>query len=208
MTFEQAAAIPQAAMLAVQGLIDRGHMQPGQKLLINGAGGGVGTFALQIARSYGVEVTAVDSAGKLDMLRAMGASDIIDYKQTDFTRNGKRYDLILDVKTNRPVSHYLRALNPNGIYVTVGGSMGRLLQIFLLGRCISMFRKKKARIVMLKPNKDLEYMKELFQAGTARPVIDGRYKLEDVPQAFKVFGAGDHKGKIVISVADHEAQAT
>jgi NADPH:quinone reductase-like Zn-dependent oxidoreductase len=200
MTFEEAAAIPQAAMLAVQGLLDKGQMQQGQKLLINGAGGGVGTFALQIAKLYGVEVTAVDSGAKLDMLRSMGAAHVIDYTQEDFTRNGQCYDLILDVKTNRSIPDYLRALTPNGIYITVGGSMSRLFQALFLMPWISMFSKKKVRIVVLKPNKDLGYMKELFEAGKVKPVIDGPYKLEDVPEAFRLFGRGDHKGKMVITV--------
>jgi NADPH:quinone reductase-like Zn-dependent oxidoreductase len=201
MTFEQAAAIPQAAMLAVQGLRDKGRIQPGQKLLLNGAGGGVGTFAIQIAKLYGVEVTAVDSAEKLDMLRSMGADHVIDYTREDFTRNGQCYDLILDVKTNRPISHYVRALSRNGIYVTVGGSMVRLFQALLLWPWISMTTNKRIGIVALKPNKDLAYMKELFEAGKVIPVIDGPYRLNEVPEAFRRFGEGRHKGKVVISVA-------
>ncbi len=206
MTFEEAAAIPQAAMLAVQGLIDQGGIQRGQKLLINGAGGGVGTFALQIAQLYGAEVTVVDHADKLDMLRSMGAAHVIDFTKEDFTKNGRRYDQILDVKTNRPIFHYLRALNPNGAYITVGGSMSRLFQMLLLKPLISMFSKKKLLIVMLKPNKDLAYMNELFQAGQVKPVIDGHnYNLEDAPNAFQLFGKAGHKGKIVISIADTKA---
>ncbi len=133
MSFEEAAAIPQAAMLAVQGLIDKGKIQPGQKLLINGAGGGVGTFGVQIAKLYGVEVTGVDSTGNLDMLRSMGFDHVIDYTKEDFTKNGQCYDLILDVKTNRSMFDYTRALCPNGVYVTVGGSMARLLPGFITG---------------------------------------------------------------------------
>lgn len=200
MTFEQAAAIPQAAMLAIQGLRDKGQIQPGRRLLINGAGGGVGTFAVQIAKLYGVEVTGVDSPGKLDMLRSMGAKHVIDYTQEDFTRNGQRYDLILDVKTNRSIFDCVRALSPNGIYVTVGGSMARLFQALFLGPLISMISKKHIRIVALKPNKDLAYMNELFIAGTMKPVIDGAYKLSEVPKAFRYFEEGKHKGKIVITV--------
>jgi len=201
MTFEQAAAIPQAAMLAVQGLIDEGHIQKGQKLLINGAGGGVGTFGLQIAKLYDVEVTVVDSSDKLELLRSIGAAHVIDYTKEDFTKNShQHYDLILDMKTNRPIYHYLRVLNPKGIYVTVGGSLSRLLQAFLLKPCISVFSKKKVSIVMLKPNKDLAYMNELFQAGKVKPIIDGHYSLEDVANAFRLFGKAGHKGKIVISV--------
>jgi len=199
MTFDEAAAIPQAAMLAVQGLRDKGQIQPGQRLLINGAGGGVGTFAVQIAKLYGVEVTGVDSSGKLDMLRSMGFEQVIDYTQEDFTNSGQCYDLILDVKTNRSVFDYTRALNPNGIYVIVGGFLDRVFQALLLGPWISMIRKKKIRIVGLKPNKDLAYMNELFEAGRVKPVIDGPYKLSEVPEAMWYFGEGNHKGKIVIT---------
>ncbi len=205
MTFEEAAAIPQAAMLAVQGLRDKGHIQPGQRLLINGAGGGVGTFAVQIAKLYGVEVTGVDSSGKLDMLRSMGFDQVIDYTQEDFTKNGQCYDLILDVKTNRSIFDYTRALCPNGIYVTVGGSMVRLFQALILGPWISMISKKKIRIVGLKQNKDLAYMNELFEAGKVKPVIDGPYKLSEVPEAIRYFGEGNHKGKVVITV-EHNAK--
>jgi len=200
MSFEEAAAIPQAAMLAVQGLVDKGHIQSGQKLLINGAGGGVGTFGVQIAKLYGVEVTGVDSAGKLDMMRAIGFDHVIDYKKEDFTKNGRCYDLILDAKTNRSVFDYTRALCRNGIYVTVGGDMGRLLQVLFLNPWISMISKKYIRIVVLKPNKDLSYMKQLFGSGKMKPVIDGPYKLEEFSKAFSLFGKGDHKGKVVISM--------
>jgi NADPH:quinone reductase-like Zn-dependent oxidoreductase len=200
MSFENAAAIPQAAMLAIQGLRDKGHIHSGQKLLINGAGGGVGTFAVQIAKLYGLEVTGVDSSGKLDMMRSMGFDHVINYKQEDFTKNGKRYDLILDVKTNRSIFDYARALNRNGIYVTVGGSMVRLLQALFLGPWISMFNKKKICFVALKTNKDLAYMNELFEAGKVKPVIDEPYKLDEVPEAFRLFSKGTHKGKVVITV--------
>ena len=200
MTFEQAAAIPQAGMLAVQGLIDVGRIQSGQKLLLNGAGGGVGTFALQIAKLYDVEVTVVDKPGKLDVLRAMGADHVIDFLKEDFTKGGKGYDLILDVKTNRSPFAYARALNPNGTYVTVGGSTPRLLQALVLGPLMSRLYNKHVRIVTLKPNKDLAYMNELFEAGKLAPVIDGPYKLADVPEAFRLFGTGDHQGKIIITM--------
>lgn len=200
MTFEEAAAIPHAGMLAVQGLIDKGKIQAGQKLLINGAGGGVGTFALQIARLYGVEITGVDDTGKLEMLRQLGFDHVIDYTKEDFTKNGKQYDLILDVKTNRSVFDYTRALRPNGIYSTVGGSIARLLQAFILAPLISIILNKKIVIVALKANKDLSYMKDLFEAGKVKPVIDGSCKLDEVPNAFRRFGKGAHKGKIVITV--------
>ncbi|MCZ6854541.1 MAG: NAD(P)-dependent alcohol dehydrogenase, partial [Gammaproteobacteria bacterium] len=158
MTFNEAASIPQAAMLAVQGLFDRGKLHAEQKLLINGAGGGVGTFGVQMAKTLGVEITVVDSSVKLDMLRSLGAHHVIDYREEDFTRNGQRYDLILDTKTTRSMSDYLRSLSPNGIYVTVGGSMTRIFQALLLGPWISRTRNKKVQIVALKANKDLAYM--------------------------------------------------
>jgi NADPH:quinone reductase-like Zn-dependent oxidoreductase len=201
MTFEQAAAIPQAGTLAVQGLIDVGRIRSGQGLLLNGAGGGVGTFALQMAKLYDVEVTVVDKAGKLDMLRAMGADHVIDYLKEDFTRGGKCYDLILDVKTNRSPLAYTRALNPYGTYATVGGNTLRLLQALVMGPLISRLSNKHVRIVTLKPNKDLAYMNELFEAGRLVPVIDGPYKLANVPDAFRLFGTGDYKGKIIITMA-------
>ena len=200
MHFEEAAAIPQAAMLAVQGIIDKGKIQPGQKLLMNGAGGGVGTFALQIAKTYGADVTGVDKTNKLDMMRALGFDHVIDYTRENFTKNGQRYDLILDVKTNRPLQDYLRALNVKGAYVTVGGDMSRLLQALLLGPWISRFNQKYIRIVALKPNKDLDYMNRLFEAGKVKPVIDGPYRMDEIQKAFELFGRGDHKGKIVITI--------
>jgi NADPH:quinone reductase-like Zn-dependent oxidoreductase len=200
MSFEEAAAIPQAAMLAMQGLRDKGQIQSGQKLLINGAGGGVGTFAVQIAKLYGVEVTGVDSSGKLDMMRSMGFDHVINYKHEDFTKNGNSYDLILDVKTNRSVFDYTRVLSRNGIYVTVGGSLIRLLQALFLRPWISMISKKHIRFVVLKPNKDLTYMNQLFEAGKVKPVIDGSYRIDEVPQALRFFGEGSHKGKVVITV--------
>ena len=201
MTFEQAAAIPQAGMLAVQGLIDVGRIRSGQKVLLNGAGGGVGTFALQIARLYGAEVTVVDKLGKLDMLRAMGADHVVDYLKDDFTKGGERYDLILDAKTDRSPFAYVRVLAPGGTYVTVGGSILRLLQALVLGPLIARLYHKHLRIVGLKPNKDLAYMNELFEAGTLRPVLDGPYALADLPEAFRFFGTGDHKGKIIVTMA-------
>lgn len=202
MTFAEAAAIPQAAMLAAQGLRDRGEIHTGQKVLINGAGGGVGTFAVQIAKQYGVEVTGIDSSAKLDLLRSIGFDKVIDYTKEDFTRNGIRYDLILDVKTNRSVFAYTRALSTNGTYVTVGGSMLRLLQIVFLAPLIARISKKKMRVVMLKANKDLAYMIELFEAGKVKPVMDRIRALSDIPEAMRYFGAGNHKGKVVIELSE------
>jgi NADPH:quinone reductase-like Zn-dependent oxidoreductase len=167
----------------------------------------VGTFAIQIAALYGAEVTAVDAPNKLDMLRSMGAWQILDYMREDFTRSGERYDLILDVKTGRSVVDCARALNAGGTYVTVGGSMARLFQGLLLWPWIALTTKKKIRLLALKPNKDLVYVRELFEAGKVVPVIDGHYGLADVPEAFRYFGSGRHKGKIVITVEQSTAHA-
>jgi NADPH:quinone reductase-like Zn-dependent oxidoreductase len=200
MTYIEAAAIPHAAMLAVQGLRDLGKIQPGQKLLINGAGGGVGTLGVQIAKSIRVEVTGVDHSSKLDMMRSLGFDRVIDYTKEDFTESGRRYDLILDTRTNRSVFKYLRALSPRGTYVTVGGSTGRLFQAVLLGPMIRKITNKNIRVLGLKPNKDLDYFNELFEAGKVKPVIDGPYQLSEVPEVTQRFGEAVHMGKLVISL--------
>ncbi len=201
MTFVQAASLPQAGMLAVQGLIDVGRLRPGQRLLLNGAGGGVGTIALQIAKLLGVEVTADDKPGKLALLRSLGADHVIDFSVEDFTSGGERYDLILDVKTDRSPWAYAKALRPGGTYVTVGGSMLRLLQTLVLGPLVRRLLEKQLRIVALKPNKDLGYLGELFLAGQLVPVIDGPFRLADAAGALRRFGTGDHLGKVVVSMA-------
>ena len=200
MSFTQAAAIPHAAMLAVQGLIDEGQIRSGRKVLINGAGGGVGTLGVQIGKEFGVEVTGVDSTEKLDMMRLAGFDHVLDYTREDFTRRGQCYDLILDTKTNRSPFDYVRALNPGGTYVTVGGALPRLLQALLLGPLIFRILGKTIRIVALKPNKDLGYVNELFEAGKMQPVTDGPYALHQVPEALRIFGEAKHKGKVIIVV--------
>jgi NADPH:quinone reductase-like Zn-dependent oxidoreductase len=201
MSFEQAAAIPQAALLALQGLRDKGHLRSGQRLLINGAGGGVGTFGIQIAKLQGVEVTAVDSADKLDLLRSLGADHVVDYTRQDFTRTGQRYDLILDVKANRSAFAYAGALNPHGTYVALGGSLPRLFLALMFAPWIALTQKKTITFLCLKLNQGLTDVNALFEAGTVVPVIDEhRYSLDDVPQALREFGAGRHRGKIVIEI--------
>ena len=199
-TFEEAAAIPQAAVLALQGLRDKRQIQPGQKVLINGAGGGAGTFAVQIAKSFGAEVTGVDSTSKLDMMRSIGADQVIDYTREDFTKNGQRYDLILDFAAYHSIFDYKRALSPKGIYVMVGGSSARIFQVMFLGPWISMTGSKKMGILMHKPNKDLAFMKELFEAGKVVPIIDRRYPLNETAEALRYFGEGHARGKVVITV--------
>ena len=201
LTFEEAAVAPQAAVLALQGLRDKGQLQSGQSVLINGAGGGVGTFAVQIAKSFGAEVTGVDSTGKLDMVHSIGADHVIDYTQEDFTRNGERYDLILDVVASRSIFDCRRALRPGGIYVVVGGSTAAILQVVFLGPFVSMIGSRKTGLLMHKPNKkDLVYVNELFETGKVMPVIDRRYALSEVAEAFRRFGEGQVKGKVVITV--------
>jgi NADPH:quinone reductase-like Zn-dependent oxidoreductase len=200
MTFEEAAATPQAGILALQGLNEKREIIPGQRILINGAGGGVGTFAIQMAKSYGAEVTGVDSTGKLKMMSSLGADYVIDYTKEDFTKNGRSYDLILDVKTDRSVFDYWRALNYNGIYVTVGGRSTRILQLVFVGTLISMIGSKQLTLIMHKPNKDLNTIKELIESGKIKPVVDRCFPLNEAAEAFRYFGKGHFKGKIVITV--------
>jgi NADPH:quinone reductase-like Zn-dependent oxidoreductase len=198
LTFEQAAAVPLAAFTALQGLRDKGQIQPGQKVLINGASGGVGTFAVQIAKSFGTEVTGVCSTRNLEMVRSIGADHVIDYTKEDFTQNGQRYDLIFDAVGNRSVSDYRRALSPDGICAVAGfTSLSRLFQVmFLGGKKIGMMETAKAN------KKDLLFIRELLEAGKVVPVIDRAYPLSEVPEAIRYLEGGHARGKVVITV-DH-----
>jgi NADPH:quinone reductase-like Zn-dependent oxidoreductase len=201
MTFEEAAAFPQAGVLALQGLRDKGLVHEAKNVLINGAGGGVGTFALQMAKLHGAEVTCVDSRGKLDALKSIGADHVIDYKEEDFTKNGQHYDLILDVVGNRSIFDYKRVLNPKGRYVMIGGSMSLILQILLLGPRINKSEEKNMTVLVHKPNKeDQNYLSELFVAGKLVPVIDRRYSLSQVGEAICYLGEGHAMGKVVVCV--------
>jgi NADPH:quinone reductase-like Zn-dependent oxidoreductase len=196
MTFEQAAAVPLAAFTALQGLRDKGQIQSGQKALINGASGGVGTFAVQIAKSFGTEVTGVCSKHNLDMVRSIGADHVIDYTQQDFTQTGQRYDLIFDAVGNRSVSDYKRALSPNGICSVAGfTTLSRLFQVMLLGgKKIGMMETAKAN------KKDLASIKELLEADKVVPVIDRRYPLSETAEAIRYLEEGHAQGKVVIAV--------
>jgi NADPH:quinone reductase-like Zn-dependent oxidoreductase len=201
LTFEQAAAVPVAAMTALQGLRDKGNIQPGQKVLINGASGGVGTFAVQIAKAFGAEVTAVCSTRNLEMVRSLGADHVIDYKKEDFTQNGQQYDLILAVNGYHPISDYLHALKPEGTYVVTGGSMFQLIQVASNRKRISKTGGQKTYIASLVQNqKDLIFIKELLEFGKIMPVIDGCYPLSKTPEAFWYFEKEHPRGKVVISV--------
>jgi NADPH:quinone reductase-like Zn-dependent oxidoreductase len=193
-SFEQAATVPLAGVVALQGLRDEGEVQPGQKVLINGASGGVGTFAVQIAKYYGAEVTGVCSAGKMDMVRSIGADHVIDYTQEDFATGGRRYDLVLDMALHRSISDGLRALRPEGIYVVGGGSVVRMMQA-------PGSRSKQVRNLTHRPNpEDLIFLKELLEAGKVTPVIDRCYPLAEVAEALRYYGGGHVRGKVVIAM--------
>jgi NADPH:quinone reductase-like Zn-dependent oxidoreductase len=201
LSFEESAAVPMAAVTALQGLRDKGKIQPGQKVLIYGSSGGVGTFAIQIAKSFGAEVTGVCSTRNLDIVRSIGADHAIDYTKEDFTKKTQRYDLILAANGYQPISVYKRSLSPNGNFVMVGGSGAQMFQAMALGPWISMTGSKKMGNILQKSNqKDLVFMKELLEAGKVKPVIDRSYKLSEVPEAFKYFAEGHAQGKVIITV--------
>ncbi|WP_066254433.1 NAD(P)-dependent alcohol dehydrogenase [Neobacillus drentensis] len=201
LSYEEAAAVPMAGVTALQGLRDKGKIQSGQKVLINGASGGVGTFAVQIAKSFGAEVTGVCSTRNLDILESLGADFCLDYAKEDFTQSAQKYDLILGVNGHNPLSAYKRSLNPNGIFVHVGGSGAQMFQAMFLGPWISMTGNKKMGTFLQRPNrKDLIYMKELIEEGKVHPVIDRSYKLSEVPEAFRYFEEGHAQGKVVIRI--------
>jgi NADPH:quinone reductase-like Zn-dependent oxidoreductase len=204
LTFEQVAAIPQAGVIALQGIRDKGQVQPGQHVLINGAGGGAGSFAVQLAKLYGAEVTGVDNTGKLDFMRSLGADHVIDYTREDFTKTGHQYDVILDLVAHRSVFAYQRALKPSGRYFAVGGSVATLFQIVLLGPWMRRATGKHIRVLAVQRNqKDLLAITELCEAGKIVPVIDRRYPLREVPEALRYLGEGDAKGKVVITVDEN-----
>ncbi len=201
MSFEEAAALPQAAVIALQAMRDKGQVQPGQQVLINGAGGGAGTFALQLARLYGAKVTAVDNAGKHDFMRWLGADHVIDSAREDFTQNGKQYDLVLDLVAHRSAFAYARALKPNGLYLFVGGSVATLFQILLLGPWIKRTTGKNVRLLAVRPNsKDLVTITELCAAGQLVTYIDKCYPLREAPEALRYVGEGHSLGKVVITL--------
>jgi len=203
-TFEEAAAIPQAGVIALQGIVDKGQIQPGQEVLINGAGGGTGTFAIQLAKLHGAEVTGVDNTGKLDFMRSLGADHVIDYTREDFTKSGKQYDLILDLIAYRSVFAYQRALKPNGIYLMVGGSAATILQLLLLGPWIRRIKGKNLHLLAVQRNrKSLVTITELCEAGKIVPFIDKRYSLSETAEALRYLGEGHARGKVVISIQNN-----
>ena len=205
MSFDDAAATPTAAITALQGLRDKGKIQSGQKVLINGASGGVGTFAVQIARTFGAEVTGVCSTKNVDLVRSIGADHVIDYTQEDFTDSGERYDLVLDAVGNRSVSDLKRALSPEGTCVIIGfTSLGLLFQAAFLGPWLSLIGSRKVGLMGTAHtnSKDLEFIRELIEAGKVEPVVDRRFPLSEVPEAIRYLEEGHARGKVVITVME------
>ena len=205
-SFEQAASVPVAALTALQGLRDKGNIKSGQKVLINGASGGVGSFAVQIARSFGTEVTGVCSSRNVEMVRSIGAKQIIDYTQENFTRGEQQYDIILDTAGNHSLSAIRRVLNPGGIYLGVGGPSGRWkmgLTQTLMGNVLSLFVSQNFTSYIANANKaeDLLFMRDLIETGKVTPVIDKRYQLSEVPEAISYLEQGHSRGKIVVNVS-------
>jgi NADPH:quinone reductase-like Zn-dependent oxidoreductase len=207
LTFAEAAAVPQAGVLALQGLRKAGKLKPEQKVLINGAGGGVGTFAIQLAKLLGTEVTGVDASHKLNFVRSVGADHVIDYTQEDFTKTAERYDLIIDCQGFRSMFDNKRALRPGGTYAMIGGSVPRVYQLWFLSFIASLTREnRRLRLVAEGPNKGLADLKELIDAGKLVPIVDRTYQLSEVPEALRYFGEGSHKGKIVITMGKLDAR--
>jgi NADPH:quinone reductase-like Zn-dependent oxidoreductase len=202
MTFEEASCYPQSALIALQGLRNKHPVLPDQKVLINGAGGGMGTFALQIAKYYGAEVTAVDHTGKMDMLLDLGADHVMDYTKEDYTKTGKTYDLILDVVAHKSYKDYARALTDNGNFVIVGGSKSTIFKVLLLGGFATKDTNKKMGLNDWHSdrNEDMKFLVELYEKGKVKPVIDKVYQLKEVPQAYRYLEEGHVSGKLVITM--------
>ena len=201
MPFENAAAVPQAGVMAMQGICDMRALRAGDKVLINGAGGGVGTYAIQLAKLYGAEVTGVDHASKIGLMKSLGADHVIDYNRQDFITNGIGYDLILDVTARRSIFDYRKALSAVGMYVVIGGKMSTIFQFMLLGPLISSAGNKKMKILVHEPNKNLSSLIGLVESSKIKSIIHRCYSLEEVPLALKCLGDGNALGKVVIQVA-------
>jgi NADPH:quinone reductase-like Zn-dependent oxidoreductase len=210
LSFEEAAAVPAAGVTALQALRDTARMQRGQKVLINGASGGVGTFAVQIAKALGAVVTGVCSTRNVNLVRSLGADHVIDYTREDFTRNGERYDVIVAVNGYHSIWDYKRALSPAGVYATSGGSGAQMAEAMFLGPCLSLIGSKTMGNMLMKPRQaDLVALKDLVEAGKIAPVVERRYALREVPDAIRYVEEGHARGKVVITVsaADHAAKS-
>jgi NADPH:quinone reductase-like Zn-dependent oxidoreductase len=202
MSFKEAVSLPHASALAIQGLVDLGRIQQGEKVLINGGGGGVGILGAQIAKTYGAHVTGIDSVTKLEAMKAAGFDELIDYQTHDFTGMGELYDLILDCRTSRFPGSHLKALKPKGRYVSIGGESGKLLFMVAASKPIEWATGKKLKMVAMKANKDLDLVEKLFFEGKLNPVIDGPFSFQNVPDAIKKFGEAKHIGKVVVSMEE------
>jgi NADPH:quinone reductase-like Zn-dependent oxidoreductase len=201
LSFEQASTLPQAGVIALEGIQTKGRVQRGQQVLINGGGGGTGVFAIQLAKLHGAEVTAVDNAGKLEFMRSIGADRVLDYARVDFTRGQEKYDLILDLVAHRSAFAYARALKPGGTYYIVGGSMTTLFQVLLAGPFIRRRTGKHVRLLAVNASREnLEAVTALCLEGKLRPVIDRRFRLSEAPEALRYLGEGRAKGKVIVSV--------
>jgi NADPH:quinone reductase-like Zn-dependent oxidoreductase len=200
LSMEEAAAIPHAAGLALQAFKQIGGLKHGQKIIINGAGGGVGYFAFQLAKRFDCKISGVDSAEKIEDLNHLGYDRLIDYKKENFTQNGEKYDIILDCKTNKPIYSYLKSLNSDGKYITIGGKIQGILGVYLLGKIISLFSNKKMEVLALKPNNGLDEVMGLIEEKKIKIQIDGPYGFEEIPRLIQYFGEGKHLGKIVVTM--------
>lgn len=202
LSFAEAAAIPVSSVTALQGLRDKGHIQPGHKVLVNGASGGVGTYAVQIAKALGAEVTAVASTKKLELVRQIGADHVIDYRQEDVTQNGEHYDVIIDLAAYRSILDYRQSLAPSGTYVMVGGPVGRMFQAMIVGGIASALDNKKMGNLLVNPNQaDLTFVRDLAAEEKVKPIIDRSFTLDELPEAIRYVEAGRAQGKVVIEVA-------
>jgi NADPH:quinone reductase-like Zn-dependent oxidoreductase len=202
LSFEEAAAVPEAALVALQAVRDDGQIQPGHQVLVYGASGGIGTFAVQIAKYFGAEVTGVCSTRNLDLVRSIGADHVIDYTREDFAKSGQRYDLIVATAGYRSLSDYQRALSPSGIYVCTGGSWRQIFQAAARGRR-TVDGGRKLVMLTMNPNYDFATLREMIEVGKVRPVIDRCYPLRETAEAFKYYGKRHARGKVVITVANH-----
>lgn len=199
-SFEEAAAVPEAGLVALQALRDAGKIREGQEVMIYGASGGIGSFAVQIARYFGARVIGVCGPGNMEMVNSLGADHVMDYTKEDFTRTGRQFDLIVATAGYRPIFDYKRMLKPGGTYIATGGSMKQIFQALLLGPWISMAGKTKLMSLTLKPNMGLDFMKELLETGKVKPVIDRHYPLNEAAAALQYYGLGHSKGKVIITI--------
>ncbi|MBL8120246.1 MAG: NAD(P)-dependent alcohol dehydrogenase, partial [Anaerolineae bacterium] len=204
LSFEQAAGVPEAAVVALQGLRDLGKLQAGEEVLIQGASGGIGTFAVQIAKAMGAVVTAVCSTRNVELVRGLGADHVIDYTREDFTQNGKLYDLILATVGYRPILEYRRSLAADGVYVATGGTLRQIFESLLLGPLLSRGGKRLANLLVRPNAADLAYVAQLIDSGQMKPVIDRMYPLEETAAAIKYYEEGRSRGKVIIQVQASE----